>query len=93
MDLRVYDGLTSLRWTYESTMDPSAYPPEYLAQDRSWETRNAAFASGILETLFVFLFFLSRYGKASNVLNANDVIVFLHKDEVCFAARIYFYKQ
>ncbi|MCJ1438932.1 hypothetical protein MMC27_008322 [Xylographa pallens] len=42
-------------------MDPSAYPPQFLAQDRSWEIRNAALAMGILETLFVFLFFLSRH--------------------------------
>jgi hypothetical protein len=37
------------------------YSPEFLAQDRSQRVVNVSIIFGVLETIFVFLFFFSRY--------------------------------
>jgi hypothetical protein len=51
--------------------DPSLLSPEYVAQNRSFQIATAAIVCGVLETIFVVLFFSSRF--ASKTLNGPEV--------------------
>lgn len=51
-------------------MDPSQYPPEYLAEDNSQQLINVIIAFGILETVFLALFIWAR--SIAKTLNGID---------------------
>lgn len=51
------------------------YSSEFLRENRGRELMNAAIALGVLETLFVSLFFISRYINKN--LNGVDIYMML----------------
>lgn len=65
-------------------MDPTEmlFTPEYLAENRSSQTTNVTIVFGVLEVLFVGLFFLSKY--KSKTANGMDAYLMLPAFLTCF---------
>lgn len=59
------------------------FPPGYLLQDRSSQTTNVTIVFGILEVLFVGLFFISKY--KSKTANGMDTYLMLPAFLTCFS--------
>lgn len=69
-------------------MDPTkmAFPPGYLAENRSAQTTNVTIVFGIVEVFFVGLFFISKY--TNKTANGMDTYLMLPAFLMCFSTII-----
>lgn len=65
-------------------MDPATqFPPGYLAEDRSQQLLNVAIVFGVLETVFIVLFFTARV--ISKTAKGVDIYLMLLAYLACFS--------
>lgn len=72
----------------EPAMDPTkmAFPPGYLAENRSAQTENVTIVFGIVEVFFVGLFFISKY--TNKTAHGIDAYLMLPAFLMCFTTII-----